>query len=177
MALDTQLFYLLNALAGKSPLLDGMFVFLAAYLPYLLVALFFALVFFWHYPKWEKWELLLVVGIAGIVARFGVTELIRFFYQRPRPFLDLPTNQLLTSNEWSFPSGHATFFFTLSTTVYLYNKKWGIGFFAATVLMTLSRVVAGIHYPLDILGGALIGILVAYGIRRLAQKIAPRSAP
>src|SRR3989344_3231751 len=135
MALDTRLFYLLNALAGKSPLLDGMFVFLAAYLPYLLVALFFALVFFWHYPKWEKWELLLVVGIAGIVARFGVTELIRFFYQRPRPFLELPTNQLLTSNEWSFPSGHATFFFALSTAVYLYNKKWGIGFFAATVLM------------------------------------------
>ena len=50
----------------------------------------------------------------------------------------------------------------MATAVYLYNKKWGIGFFIATILITMSRVIAGVHYPSDILDGAAIGILVAY---------------
>lgn len=170
MALDTQIFYLLNNLAGQSRTFDAVVVFLASYLPYLLIVLFLALVFFWHYPKWEKWELLLVVGISSVIARFGVTELIRFFYHRPRPFLVLPVHQLLTDSAWSFPSGHATFFFALSTAVYLYNKKWGIGFFIATIFITVSRVIAGIHYPSDIVGGACIGIVVAYATFYFARR-------
>ncbi|MDP1689667.1 MAG: phosphatase PAP2 family protein [bacterium] len=175
MALDTSLFYLLNNLAGQSSLLDGVIVFFASYLAYILGALFFALVFFSAYSKREKWELLLVVGISSVVARFGVTELIRFFYHRPRPFLDLPVHQLLTSTEWSFPSGHATFFFAVATAVYLHNKKWGIGFFIATVLMTVSRVAAGIHYPSDIIVGAFIGIVVAYATFYGARRVIPKN--
>ena len=50
----------------------------------------------------------------------------------------------------------------MATTIYFYNKKWGIFFFLATILITVSRVIAGIHYPSDIVGGALIGVAVAY---------------
>lgn len=170
MTLDTQLFYLLNNLAGQSPFLDGTIVFLASYLAYILVAVFLVLAFFAH-SKEEKWELILVTGISALIARFGVTELIRFFYHRPRPFLTLQVHQLLPETSWSFPSGHATFFFALSTAVYLYNKKWGIGFFIATILITVSRVIASIHYPSDIIGGAVIGIAVAYAIFYLARRI------
>ncbi len=169
MSLDTQLFFLLNNLAGQSPLFDEIIVFLASYPGYILIVLFLALVFFSHYSKPEKLQILLVTGISVIIARFGITELIRFFYHRPRPFIDLPVNQLLTSNEWSFPSGHATFFFALATAVYLYNKKWGIVFYIATILMTISRVVAGVHYPSDIIGGAVIGIAVACAVFYLAR--------
>ncbi|MDP2665765.1 MAG: phosphatase PAP2 family protein [bacterium] len=175
MSLDTQVFYLLNNLAGQSSLLDGVVVFLASYLPYLVVLVLLALVFFSQYQKREKWELLLVVGISALIARFGVTELIRLFIHRPRPFSALDNvHQLLTNGEWSFPSGHATFFFALSTAVYLYNKKWGIWFFIASILITVSRVITGIHYPSDIIGGAFIGISVAYAtfyfIRRITAK-------
>lgn len=181
MSLDTQVFYLLNNLAGQSSLLDGVVVFLASYLPYLVVLILLALVFFSQYPKREKWEILLVVGISAFIARFGIAELIRLFYQRPRPFSVLDNvQQLLTSNEWSFPSGHAAFFFALATVVYLYNKKWGIAFFGATILMTVARVTAGIHYPSDIIGGAIVGIAVAsatyaFTARAFASPSAPRS--
>ncbi len=161
MTLDIQLFYLLNNLAGQSPFFDGVIVFLASYLPYLLIVLFLALVFFSRYSKREKLQILLVTGLSSIIARLGVTELIRFFYHHPRPFSVLPVHQLLTDSSWSFPSGHATFFFAMATALYLYNKKWGIGFFVATVFITVSRVIAGIHYPSDIVGGASIGIAVA----------------
>jgi len=162
MVFDIELFYLLNNLAGQSPFLDSVIVFLASYLPYLVVGIFLVLIFFSAYSRREKIEILLVTGIAVLIARFGITELIRLFVHRPRPFLTLPVHQLLTDSAWSFPSGHVTFFFALSTAVYLYNKKWGIGFFIATVFITVSRVIAGIHYPSDILGGAVIGITVAY---------------
>ncbi|MDO8566821.1 MAG: phosphatase PAP2 family protein [bacterium] len=161
MPLDISLFYLLNSLAGQSPFLDWVIVFFASYLAYILIALFLAYVFFSHYSKQDKFRILLIAGIPTFFARFGVVEFIRLFYQRPRPFVDLPVHQLLTSSEWSFPSGHATLFFALATALYLYNKKWGIGFFIAALLMTMSRVIAGIHYPSDIVAGALIGIAVA----------------
>lgn len=161
MTFDTQIFYLLNNLAGQSAFFDELIVFLAAYLPYVLIVVFLALVFFSQYQKREKLQILFITGVSALIARYGVVELIRFFYQRPRPFTDLPVHQLLTSNEWSFPSGHATFFFAMATAIYLYNKKWGIGFFIAATLMGASRVIAGIHYPSDIIGGALIGAAVA----------------
>lgn len=162
MTLDVQLFYLLNDLAGQSPFLDTSIVFLASYLAYFLAALFLALLFFSHYPKQEKIRILLVTAVSAAIARFGATELIRLFYHRPRPFSVLPIHHLLIDTAWSFPSGHATFFFALATALYLYHKKWGVFFFIATILMTLSRVIAGIHYPSDVVAGALIGIVVAY---------------
>ena len=162
--MDAQLFLLLNNLAGQSLFFDKVIVFLASYLAYILIALFLVLLLISQYSRREKLQILLVAGIGTIIARFGIVELIRFFYHRPRPFLDLSVNQLLASNEWSFPSGHSAFFFALSTAVYLYNRKWGIGFFTATILMALSRVVAGIHYPSDILAGAVIGAVIAYSV-------------
>lgn len=176
MALDTQLFYLLNNLAGQSRVFDSIVVFLASYLAYILVALFLALVFFSQYPRRKKWEIVLVTGTSAVIARLGVTELIRFLYPRPRPFSVLPVHQLLTDTAWSFPSGHATFFFAMATAIYFYNKKWGIGFFIATILITVSRVIAGVHYPSDIIGGALIGVLVAYGVVSVVRMIVAAKA-
>jgi len=164
MTLDTQLLYLLNGLAGQSPLFDALAVFLSVYLAYILIAVFLILLFFSQYSKREKTQILLVTAVSSVIARFGITELIRFFYHRPRPFLDLATTQLLENNNWSFPSGHAAFFFALATAVYLYNKKWGVWFFIAALFMAVSRVIAGIHYPSDIIGGALIGVAVVYAV-------------
>jgi len=173
MTFDTQVFFLLNNLAGQSYLIDGIIVFLASYLAYVTVAVFLVLVFFSQYQKRQKWELLLVAGASAVIARFGVAELIRFFYHRSRPFSVLPVHQLLTDSAYAFPSGHATFFFALSTAVYFYNKKWGSGFFIASILITVSRVAAGVHYPSDIIGGAVIGVAVGYAVFYLARKIFP----
>lgn len=173
MTLDTQLFYFLNNFAGQSPFFDAVIVFFASYFAYILVALFLIFLFFSQYSKREKLQIFFVAGISTLVARFGITELIRFFYHRPRPFTALSdVHQLLTNGAWSFPSGHAAFFFAMATAIYFYNKKWGIGFFIATILITVSRVIAGIHYPSDIIGGALIGIIIAYLTFSITRKMA-----
>lgn len=175
MALDAQLALLLNGLAGQSPLLDGIIVFFASYLAYILVAVFLAFLLYSSYVRREKLEILVVTAISVVVARGVITELIRFFYHRPRPFSELPEmRQLIDTTSWSFPSGHATFFFAMATAVYLYNKKWGIGFFIAAVLIAVSRVIAGIHYPSDVIGGALIGIGVGLATFHIARKAVPQ---
>lgn len=129
---------------------------------YVLVAIFLILVFFSLYSKREKLEILIVTGLSCAITGYVLVPLIRFFYHHPRPFMVLQVHQLITETAWSFPSRHAAFFFAMATAVYLYNKKWGIGFFVAASLIAVSRVVAGVHYPSDIVGGALLGIIVAY---------------
>ena len=71
----------------------------------------------------------------------------------------------------AFPSGHAAFFFALSTVVYFYNKKAGIGFFVASFLISISRVFGGVHWPTDILAGVLVGIFSAWFILKILRKI------
>src|SRR3989344_5247182 len=94
MALDIKLFYFLNNLSGYSYIFDFSVIFLAEYLQYFLVVLFLLLLYFSQYAKKDKLHIFWVTFIAAIVARFGVTELIRFFYHRHRPFVTLQVYQL-----------------------------------------------------------------------------------
>lgn len=170
MALDLKLFYFLNNFAGKSRIFDTIIVFLASYLQYFLIAIFLLFLYFSAYSKRKKLYIFWTTTISIIVARFGITEIIRFFYHRPRPFIAHQVYQLISENEWSFPSGHSAFFFAMATAIYLHNKKWGIGFFIAAIIMNVSRIVAGVHYPSDILGGMIIGVAVAYTVFYLVKK-------
>jgi undecaprenyl-diphosphatase len=170
MTFDTQLFYFLNNLAWQSRSFDAAVIFFASYFSYVLIVVFVALVYFSKYSKYEKLRIFFIALSSTAIARFGITELIRFFYHRPRPFLTLHVHQLIPETSWSFPSGHATFFFALATVVYLHNKKLGVWFFIATIFITTSRIAAGVHYPSDILGGAIIGIAVALAVFYTVRK-------
>ena len=171
MTFDIKLFYFFNNLVGRSHTFDTLVLFLAAYLQYLLAVVFLLFLFFATYKTREKLRIFWVTVISAGIARLGVTELIRLLYHRPRPFITLHVHTLLVDNEWSFPSGHSAFFFALATAIYLYNKKWGLGFFIAAILMNISRIIAGVHYPSDILGGAIIGIVVAHVVFYFSDKV------
>jgi len=177
MTLDTELFYALNSLAGHSRLLDSVIVFSAQYLPYLVVVAFIAMLARSALASREKWLLGITAFAAAFVARFGVVELIRAVYARPRPFVDLPgVHALLTDSSWSFPSGHASFFFALATVICLANRRWGSWLFAAATLISVARVAAGVHYPSDILGGVIVGAVTGYATYQLVLKLTKKSA-
>lgn len=178
MAIDIKLFYFLNGFTGKSRIIDHLIVFFASYLQYILIAFFILFLFFSAYPARKKIFIFFVVMASAIISRFGVTEIIRFLYHRPRPFLVLSNaHQLLSDKEWSFPSGHSAFFFAMAVAIYFYNKKLGIGFFIASIFLNFGRVMAGIHYPSDILGGMLVGIIVACFVVWFAKKMTNQLSP
>ncbi len=180
MTLDIKLLYFFNNFADKSHLLDWFIVFLAEFLQYILGIVFLIFLYFSIYQKREKFYILGVTALSTIIARLGITEIIRFLTKRPRPFLLHSLNKLLTNGwfysdtEWSFPSGHSAFFFAMAMVIYLYNRKWGAWFFIAAILMNISRIVAGVHYPSDILGGAIVGIVIGYLTSRLAERFKTR---
>jgi undecaprenyl-diphosphatase len=161
-SLDVSLFYLLNDFAGQSGFADSVIVFCASYLAYIVGALFVVFLYVTRRSWRQKVEIFSVALAGMILARGAITEIIRHFYHRPRPFSVLPVHKLLDDSAWSFPSGHATFFFALATAVYLYDRRWGTWFFLLSMLITLARVAAGVHYPSDILGGAIIGVFSGY---------------
>lgn len=154
--------------------MDSLGIFFAKYFAYLLVVLLF---FFF----WRKKKVIFQSLLAGLLAHFGIVELIRLLWQRPRPFVENNVNLLLEHNSASFPSGHAAFFFAISTVIFLYYKKvhprpkfwWGAGlfFFFASFLISVSRVFVGIHWPTDILAGALVGIFSGWLVLRIFRSM------
>ena len=160
--LDTNTFLYLNGLTGHSSFFDSIVVFFAEYLPYILVVTIVWLVWKGTLDMRQKFYMLSVVFFSAFFARFGFASLIRFFYHRPRPFLAFHIQPLFPESSYSFPSGHASFFFALAFAIYFYNKKWGMWFLVATILITTARVIAGVHYTTDILGGAVVGLVSAY---------------
>jgi len=159
MNVDLYLFQYINGFAGKSVCLDFLAVFFADYIQYFLVAI----LFIYLIKNFKKYSPMVVGGlVSAVFARFGVTEIIRFFYHRARPFMENNVNLLLNhENSYSFPSGHTAFFFALSTVIYYYNKKAGIIFFIASFLISISRIYCGVHWPSDILGGIIVGVFSA----------------
>jgi len=166
--MDFLIFQQINNFAGRNIYLDFFGIFCAKYLGYILI-----LILFLFLIKNFKKYLPTVIKILGavILSRVLIAELIRFFWQRPRPFVENNVNLLINhSSTHSFPSGHATFFFALSTVVYFYNKKTGILFLVASSLIAVSRVFCGIHWPSDIIIGALVGIFSGWIIMKFFKK-------
>lgn len=108
--------------------------------------------------------------VAVLLARFVVVSLIRWVLPRSRPFIIDNVNLLFEHSGSAFPSGHAAFFFAVSTIVYFYNKKIGALFYLSSILIVLARVFSGVHWPSDILAGAVVGLLVGYSVYKISKK-------
>ncbi len=178
---DLSLFRLFNSLVGKNHLVDLFLIFCAEYILHVIglgVVIFIAWSFLPRQKSSRKYNLFFVFYalLSASVSRFFITELIRLFYYRPRPFVVFPAMVQLVAHDTagSFPSGHATFLFALATAVFFRYRKTGILLFLAAFLVGVGRVATGLHWPTDIVGGALIGILTAvslrYGLKEVLKK-------
>lgn len=172
-------FQQINGFAEQYIWLDTMGIFFAQYFEYVLV---FCLILFLFLPvrfsflrlieKIKKNCVIFAQAIGGaVISRFVFTEIIRYILPIQRPFAENDVNLLINHiNSYSFPSGHAAFYFALSAVIFYYNKKAGILAFFASFLICIARVFCGIHWPLDIVAGAIVGIFSAWLVVRLWEK-------
>lgn len=163
MNFDLGCVQLASRLAFRYKWLDWIAIFLAKYLPYLMVV--FLLVYFIIYRPYSA---LFIIFISGFFARFFLSYLINAFYQRKRPFQTGLISPLFKAPKApSFPSGHAALFFGISFALLVYSLPLAIIYLALTLIMSKARIFCGMHWPSDILGGMAVGALAAFTVIKL----------
>jgi undecaprenyl-diphosphatase len=150
------------------PLLDKFFIFITtlgdAGILWILIGLFFLL-----QKKHRSLGILMIVSLIGsLIVTNGI---LKNWIARPRPYTVYPLDLLIDKNpEYSFPSGHTSAAFAAAWMIYMNKKRLGIYMVTLATLMGLSRVYLFMHYPTDVIGGAVVGILIAESVYWLYDK-------
>jgi undecaprenyl-diphosphatase len=127
----------------------------------------------------RPWPLVLVLaadGFADTLSLAGKALIDRdrppVRYPQPEPLVHVP-------HDHSFPSGHAATSFACATTLAFAVPRLAVPLYVLAAAVAFSRVYVGVHYPLDVVGGAALGIAVATALRLLvrAQRRSPQAPP
>ncbi|XEQ93905.1 Undecaprenyl-diphosphatase BcrC [Sporomusa carbonis] len=168
MQYDYNLLMFINGWAGHIAWLDRLMILISKYGPLLFCAY---LVFLWFSGASEEESeqnrrRALYAAFSALLA-MGITESIGAMWHRNRPYYDWPVQRLLPmSPSASFPSGHATGGFAIAGSVILGQRSGSVLMTVFAVLMALSRVYTGVHYPSDVIAGMAVGILSSYLVER-----------
>jgi undecaprenyl-diphosphatase len=107
-----------------------------------------------------------VIGFAS----WGIAQMVKdLFPESLRPFQlnGYPPLTFTVPLDGTFPSGHSAAAFGLAVAVFLYNKKLGFLYLLGALLVSLGRVVSNVHFPIDVVGGAILGSFVALVSERI----------
>lgn len=192
---DIQLFRQINGLAGQSQALDWFGVFAAQWLIWLMVA---ALLVIAAIPLWRRRRGVCLIChalpkpsrrrlapelsaafaagaalLAMAMAWFGNQLFSWVGFWRQRPFVTLSDIHQLIAEPLtgkSFPSDHSTIAFAIALSLTLARPRWGWAFLPAAAIVAWGRVFVGVHYPADVLAGAVVGCLWALLARWLEKR-------
>lgn len=167
---DTIFFFFYN-LAHQSKTFDKVVIFTAETLPYIVVVLagLFLLFFLPAQAGRKSWREFFLVFVSSGVA-YVFSKILKILIHADRPFVEFSNIQALFSESgFAFPSTHAIFFATLAISIFLLHKKAGYFFIFLALLIGLARIIAGVHFPIDILGGFIFGAIISYLFAYLAK--------
>jgi membrane-associated phospholipid phosphatase len=113
---------------------------------------------------------LLVLLLAADFAAEGLSLALRQWIGRDRPPLVYPEPKPLVSvpHSGAFPSGHASTAFACATVLAWASPRLRVPAFVVAAAIAWSRVYVGVHWPLDVLGGAALGMLVSITLLKLS---------
>jgi undecaprenyl-diphosphatase len=171
LRLDRELFLWLNAEPEDHDWVVEAGHFLAVHAHWVLLAIMLGLAL----RRWRP--LLRPIAAALLAIGFGslACDLIGLAWDRPRPFeRGLGHLHLPHAGSPSFPSSHATVYAALACSFVLVSAYRSVGRILLVLagLVSLARVVVGVHYPLDIVIGGLLGCLAAVAAHRLLDRVA-----
>ncbi len=169
--MNNQIFFFFYNLAHQSISLDNIIVFFAVYFPFIVVILAGLFLLFYHEILQvknlfrvflEKKKEILFVFFSSFLA-YIISVILKLVIHTPRPFTVFSNVQaLFNESSFSFPSGHTMFFSALAFSIFFLHKKAGFVFMFFAFLIGIARITAGVHFPIDILGGFILGGAVSY---------------
>jgi membrane-associated phospholipid phosphatase len=123
---------------------------------------------------WRRPWVLVQVAVAVLAADLAA-EVGKYLVHRHRPFEHQIGPSLKTH---SFPSGHTTTAFAGATMLAALAPRYRVAWYALACLIGYSRLYNGVHYPTDVLAGALLGsataLLLLAGVRRRSRRVQRR---
>lgn len=116
--------------------------------------------------------LLIAISLGFLVSNL----ILKPWVARTRPYDINTALQLLISrpSDFSFPSGHTTASIASALAIFYHHKKLGSGALTLAVLIALSRLYLYVHFPTDVLVGAMVGTLASIAAWALVNKAFPR---
>lgn len=160
--MDRTLFYAINH-GIKNPFLDWLMPIVTSHNSWIPIGIILTTYLVCKNPKRGVLVFLLIVA-AVIIGDMVNHRILKEIFARIRPCRELPDVYLLTGcgHSFSFPSSHSVNSFTLALLIGLFERKLLIIAILAASLVAFSRVYLGVHYPSDVIAGALAGIGIGY---------------
>lgn len=117
----------------------------------------------------KKSKRVAIILLITIIVTYCLTGLIKYLVLRPRPYTQLTDYILLTTaSDPSFPSGHTS---NATSVFYILSREYNRYYLMLIpVVVGLSRIYLGVHYPSDVLFGFIIGLIVAYVIDKILHQ-------
>lgn len=170
-----ELSFLYSLQALHNPALDKVMIFFTNLGEYGAVWILTAILLL-CFQKYRRYGALMLVSllVTFLIGEIGLKNLI----MRERPLVADPTVQQLIPlpSGSSFPSGHTVSSFTAAWILWKADRKFGAAGLALAVCIGFSRLYLFVHYPTDVLGGAVLGIACAQGIYLLAKRYMRKKA-
>lgn len=166
MALDLLIFQFFYQIAERLSFFNFVFVSFAVYLPWF-IFLFALWVLLGEKGKQERISNILFTVLAAVVSRGIIAETMRFFIMKERPYEILDIKPLFEAVGSSFPSGHAALLFALAFAMWGVRREWAGWFFVAATINSFARVMSGVHWPSDIVGGFLVALVAYFAVKLL----------
>lgn len=171
LTLDKEMYYFINVTLSNS-VFDVFFPFITNVKYWLPVYIIGLILLIWK--GGARGRILFLVLILTIVVVDQVnSSLLKEWVGRIRPCHTLDDINLLVGcgGGKSFPSSHAANNFAAAFVItHYYKKRWWI-FYSIAFVVAISRVFVGVHYPIDILGGAAVGVLFGFVLVLLAKPL------
>lgn len=177
--MDSFIFFVLHNLTGQNNFFDGLIIFISEIFANLVILGTFLFLIFHHNLKFKNSRLKdnlykiketffsFVIGASAYIS----SVVLKGIFGKLRPFEQYQNvNNLFLETTPSFPSSHAAFYMALAFSVYFIHKKVGFILIVCALLIGTARVMAGVHYPVDILGGYVLGIIIAIFFNYLFKK-------
>ncbi len=165
--INGQLFRIINNLGKQFEGLNPIMVLIAEKMIYLLAAA----VLLYLFSKKPVNRLMILSGFAALIFAEAVGKIAGLFHSNNQPFAELTdVNKLIDMGvNNSFPSDHTIIFFTFTVSFWLFKRRHNYLWVLLALVVGLSRIWVGVHYPADVAAGAIFGTAAAY----LAYQLIP----
>ena len=179
--INLDLFYFFNT-SIKNPIFDFIMPRITDFGGFeALIIIILAIFFYSFIRKHNTLKKISFLALISLLFSDLIVYVLKLFINEPRPFITLDNVNLLIDIEgsYSFPSGHSSstfavvliFLFNIKDLTKKYYKIASVFLIIFALIIPISRMYVGVHYPIDVFSGAIIGCIGAYIINRCKNKI------